>query len=323
MNDILIIDPDTKAQLTKSSEGLLQNGLVKFPFKNGAYRLVSDSNYTENFGKEWNTFQTTQIDKHTGNNVSKVRLFAQTGWKENDFAGENILEVGSGAGRFTQILIDYTKANIFTVDYSNAVEANFRNNGPHERLNIFQGSIYDLPFAPKQFDKVICLGVLQHTPDFKNSVQCLCNMVKPGGQLVIDFYPIKGWYSKINAKYMLRPFVKNMDHQRMMKLIDKNVDWMISAHMFFKKIGVGKIVNRFIPVCDISTTVPKGLSKAQLREWVVLDTFDMMSPAFDNPQSLATVSQWLKEFGMEQIDASMVKFAEVFEAATIRCTQKQ
>jgi len=33
--------------------------------------------------------------------------------------------------------------------------------------HLFQASIYELPFAPRQFDKVFCFGVLQHTPDFK------------------------------------------------------------------------------------------------------------------------------------------------------------
>lgn len=322
MKEIIVIDPHGGERLHETPEGLCLGTIVKYPLVKGAYRVAGESNYAENFGTEWNTFRTTQVDRYTGNDVSEVRLFAQTRWHKNSYADENILEVGSGAGRFTQILIDKTLANIYTVDYSAAVEANFKNNGPHQRLKIFQASIYELPFEPHSFDKVICLGVLQHTPDFKKSVECLCKMVKPGGELVIDFYPVKGWYSKINAKYILRPFLKKMNHQQLMKLIDRNVDWMIAAHHFFAKMGIGKIVNRFIPVCDISTTVPRGLTKAQMREWVVLDTFDMMSPAYDNPQRLSTVAKWLRDAGMEQIDARMVKFAEVFEAATINCRQK-
>lgn len=41
--------------------------------------------------------------------------------------------------------------------------------------------------------KVFCFGVLQHTPDVNKSVQCLAEMVKPGGELAVDFYPIRGW----------------------------------------------------------------------------------------------------------------------------------
>jgi cyclopropane fatty-acyl-phospholipid synthase-like methyltransferase len=92
--------------------------------------------------------------------MSKTRFFAETNWDKEDLTGKNILEVGSGAGRFTQIILDHTNANLYSVDYSNAVEANYKNNGPHQRLQLFQASIYEMPFAKAQFDKVICIGVL-------------------------------------------------------------------------------------------------------------------------------------------------------------------
>ncbi|RZL40985.1 MAG: class I SAM-dependent methyltransferase, partial [Pedobacter sp.] len=95
------------------------------------------------------------------------------------------------------------------------------------RLKIFQASIYELPFEKESFDKVFCFGVLQHTPDFNKSVQCLIEMVKPGGELVVDFYPIKGWWTKIHAKYFLRPITKRMDQKKLLKLIENNVDLMI------------------------------------------------------------------------------------------------
>lgn len=319
---INIIDPVSKSVLTDKSDGLYYRDAsghekILFPLINGAYRIVNESNYTDNFGREWNEFQKTQIDKFNGKSVSRERFFAQTGWDKIDLSGKNILEVGSGAGRFSQIVLDYTKANLFSVDFSSAVEANFRNNGPHERLKLFRASIYDLPFEKSSFDFVFCLGVLQHTPDFKKSVQCLIEMVKPGGELVVDFYPIRGWYSKINAKYMLRPFTKNMDQEKLMKLIRNNAAWMINATRFFTNIGFGKIVNRFIPVCDIETTVPKDISKEQLLEWVILDTFDMYSPAYDYPQRLSTVKNWFEEYGMKNVLARFVNYSGNFEAAVV------
>ena len=43
-------------------------------------------------------------------------------WNETDLSGCNVLEVGSGAGRFTEVVLTYTKANLYSVDYSNAVK---------------------------------------------------------------------------------------------------------------------------------------------------------------------------------------------------------
>ena len=120
-----------------------------------------------------------------------------------------MLEVGSGAGRFSQVILDYTKANLYSVDYSNAVEANFKNNGHHkDRFHLYQASVYDMPFAKGQFDKVFCFGVIQHTPDVQKTVQSLITMAKPGAEVIVDFYPIKGWWTKLQAKYSLRYFTK-------------------------------------------------------------------------------------------------------------------
>src|SRR5205085_11123093 len=134
------------------------------------------------------------------------------------------LEVGSGAGRFTQVVLDYTKANLYSLDYSEAVEANADNNGPHPRLKLFQASIYEMPFADNSFDKVFCFGVLQHTPDIRKSIQCLYTKLKPGGELIIDFYPYNGFWTKLHAKYIFRPFLKKKKNADLLSLIDKHVD---------------------------------------------------------------------------------------------------
>ena len=245
-----IIHPSTKEQLFESPNGLVNSdNKVVFPFNKGVYTIVSDDNYASNFGFEWHEFDKTQLDKHSGVDISEKRFFAETRWS-NDMQGENILEVGCGAGRFSQVVLQHTKSTLYSVDYSSAVEVNYTNNGPDHRLKLFQASIYELPFAKGSFDKVFCFGVLQHTNDFKKSVECLVEMLKPGGELVIDFYPVKGWYSKINAKYLLRPFLKNMDHRKLLKLIRNNVDWLIKLYYINNRLGLGSL-NRFVPICDI------------------------------------------------------------------------
>lgn len=319
---IEIIDPVTKQSLTESPLGLINSEAeVVYPLSNGAYRLVSNDNYTSNFGLEWNAFQKTQIDKFSGNTVSEDRFFAQTRWTKDTLKDQTILEVGSGAGRFSQIILDHTKATLYSVDYSTAVEANYRNNGPNERLKLFQASIYDLPFKKASFDKVVCLGVLQHTPDVKASVKALTEMVKPGGELVIDFYPIKNILTKIHGKYILRPFLKRMKHERLMSWIRNNVDTLISIYKFNKRIGLG-VLNRFVPICEIDRTLPAGMAPEQLREWIILDTFDMFSPEYDQPQRLSTVAAWVKEFGMIDVDAAWVSYHGTLEAATVRARKR-
>ena len=61
-------------------------------------------------------------------------------------------------------------------------------------------------------------------------------------------------------------------------------------------------------ICDIDGTLPKGLSKEQLRELCVLDTFDMFSPEYDNPQKIETVVNWFKKYGMDNVFGGKVKY---------------
>ena len=305
---IQLINPRTNRLLTTNKEGLADTVALVFPLKNGAYRIVEDDNYTQNFGYQWNRFAGTQVDKESNLEMSKIRFFAETNWNKEDLTGKNILEVGSGAGRFSQIILDYTKAILYSVDYSNAVEANYKNNGPHERLHLFQASIYEMPFAKAQFDKVLCLGVLQHTPNFEQSVKSLIDMAKPGAEVIVDFYGINGWWTKLHAKYLFRPVTKKMSHEKLIAAINTHVDWLIKTSSFFSAIKLGKIFNRFLPICDIAGTMPPNLPYAQLRELCVLDTFDMFSPEYDNPQSIETVVNWFKKYGMVQVKGEKIRY---------------
>ena len=321
---IPLINPVNNRPLTKEGTEYKDNQGNSFPIINGVPRFVPEDNYTNSFGFQWNKFQKTQIDREAKNSsFSKERFFVATEWDKEDLTGKNVLEVGSGAGRFTQIVLDYTKANLYSIDYSDAVSANYRNNAHHgDRLHLFQASIYEMPFPDNSFDKVFCFGVLQHTPDFKKSVKSLIDKAKPGGEIAVDFYPIKGWYTKINAKYMLRPWTKKMSHEKLLNKIDRNADRLIKTYKVIDKMGLAMIGHRFLPICDINRTLPANLSKEELREWVVLDTFDMFSPAYDNPQKINTVKKWMEECGVNVTQAGFLTYANNLKVAVVRGIKK-
>ena len=291
---VLIINPKNQKILSKVNNNLVDDDGNTFQINKGVPRIAKSENYTENFGKQWNLFDKTQLDNDSeGSEESKRRFFAETNWENKDLSGQNILEVGSGAGRFSQVILNHTQANLFSVDYSDAVSANYKNHHKiaPERFELFQASIYELPFPDNSFDKVLCLGVLQHTPDFRASVKALIDKAKPGAEIIVDFYEIKGWWTKIHAKYMFRTFTKKMAHEKLLRLIENNVDWLIKLNLAMYRIGLG-IITRFLPVCDVKdilSTSPKSIDKDELRERVILDTFDQYSPQHDHPQRLKTV----------------------------------
>lgn len=317
------VNPHSQLPLARELDALRDPSGATFPIVDGIPRFCEVENYTSSFGEQWNKFQTTQIDREgVGGEPSKLRFFAETGWKAEELSGLAILEVGSGAGRFSRAVLEATKARLFSVDYSTAVEANWRNNGAiaPDRFHLSQASIYELPFADNGFDKIFCLGVLQHTPDFEASVRSLVQKAKPGGEIVVDFYPIRGFWTKLNAKYLLRPLTKRMDRDRLLTLIDRNADRLISASQFLQDRGLGAL-RRFLPVADIHDTMPAGMTAEQLREWVVLDTFDMFSPTYDNPQRIETVAAMFQRAGASVTFADFVDHG-AGKAAVVRAIKR-
>ncbi len=72
---------------------------------------------------------------------------------------KNVLEVGCGAGRFTELLLKHG-ARVFASDLSAAVEANYDNCRGAAGYFVCQADLRELPARREAFDFVICLGVI-------------------------------------------------------------------------------------------------------------------------------------------------------------------
>ena len=63
---------------------------------------------------------------------------------------------------------------------------------------------------------------------------------------------------------------------------------------------VGRKLRYAIPIVNYEGVYP--LSPRQLKDWAVLDTFDMLAPAYDQPQSAATLTAWMRDSGLEDVE---------------------
>lgn len=264
------------------------------PRRGGVLRFVDDPAGGDAFGFQWNRFRTTQLDSRTGRPISRDRLFEVTGWPR-DLRGQVVLEAGSGAGRFTEILLT-TGATVFSFDASSAVDANRANNGPAPGLVLFQADIFDLPVPEAAFDKVLCLGVLQHTPDPARAFASLARRVRPGGQLVVDVYARRP-RSLLSWKYLLRPLTTRLATGRLYRLIETVVPRLLPLAGLLRR-RAGRAGARLLPIADYShLDLPGDLN----REWAILDTFDMYAPVHDRPQSIRTVRRWFAAAGFVDV----------------------
>jgi len=283
---------------TSPAEGALScpRCQASYPVVNGIPRFVprDDNN---SFGYQWNVHRTAQLDSHTNQSVSHDRLHAVTGWAE-DLRGQTILEAGSGAGRFTEVLVN-TGASVYSFDASGAVDANKLNNGASRNLTLFQADIFKITFPAGSFDKVICLGVIQHTADRAQAFVALSNQVRPGGQLVIDVYA-RRLITMLHWKYLLRPITRRMRPQTLHAIIKSVVPPLIGPTKLLKAVG-GKYGARLSPIAEYSHL---GLPAEVNREWAILDTFDMYAPAHDHPQSIGTLRKWFADAGYDDVSVA-------------------
>jgi 2-polyprenyl-3-methyl-5-hydroxy-6-metoxy-1,4-benzoquinol methylase len=104
-------------------------------------RLVLNDNYSESFGFQWNRFAKTQLDSYSGYPITSDRFYRVTKWDKEDLKKSKILEVGSGAGRFTEVVAQ-TGAELHSIEYSGAVDANHDNNKHFSNLQLYQASLY-------------------------------------------------------------------------------------------------------------------------------------------------------------------------------------
>lgn len=276
-----------------------EDGKHRYPLRGGIPRFVPTSNYADNFGMQWNKFSRTQLDSHSGHPITSERFWSATGWKPSDLKDRWVLDVGCGSGRFAEVALA-AGANVVALDYSSAVDASAVNLRQHDRLHVVQGDIYALPFAPASFDAVYSLGVLQHTPDVERAFMALPRMVKPGGALVVDFYR-KSWKTAMLPKYWLRPITKRLPKTTLFGVLERLVPVMLPISNALAAVPVlGRLLRRVVPVANYTSILP--LSKQQIREWALLDTFDWLSPAYDNPQTPQTVRRWMLTAGLQQIE---------------------
>lgn len=265
--------------------------------RDGIPRFVADDGYAESFGEQWKRWRLVQLDSVTGKPISRRRLFEGTGWPER-LDGATVLEVGCGAGRFTEVLLD-AGAEVWALDASSAVDAARENLGEHDRLHLAQADLFDLPFAEGSFDYVLCYGVLQHTPDPRRAFLTVCRY---GGTIAADVYRRQPFVDRWSAKTLWRPLTRRLPRETLRRVVEWYVPrWLPVDTRLARVPKVGRFLTAAVPCWNYTGLLP--LSRDELVAWAVLDTFDALSPRYDEPQTLGAVESWVREAGL--VDASV------------------
>lgn len=267
-----------------------------FPVRGGIPRFVPDDGYGGSFGMQWNLFRTEQLDSATDAAESRRRLHSEIDGDASWLAGKTVLEAGCGAGRFLEVAAA-AGATVVGVDLTRAVDAAALTVKGRPNAHVVQASIYELPFRDGVFDLCYSIGVIQHTPDPARSLESLPRVVKPGGRVAVTIYERRPW-TLFNGKYLVRPLTTRMPRQLLLLMI------RVAAPVLFPVLDVlyrvpllGRTLAFIIPFADY-TKVPDMRYSDRYRA-AVLDTFDMLSPTYDQPQTREEVEAALLRAGVE------------------------
>jgi SAM-dependent methyltransferase len=298
-------DPISGEKLIQHGDQLIAPSGERYPIYKGIPRFVSSQNYAGDFGVQWNRFPKTQLDSYTGEPISLQRLARCFQGELPSVRNKRVLEAGSGAGRFTEVLLNHG-AILDSFDMSAAVDANASNNGS-KQFTLVQADIRAMPFVPTAYDFVVCLGVLQHTPDTEQSIRKLWEMVRPGGRLIIDHYDWNRWrlpppIGGISPLY--RRWILRLPPEKRWSAVKRHVDrWFPVYWKHRDNRWMQRVLARTAGVNFYYGGLPLR-TRAQFYEWSLLDTHDAMTDYYKRYRTVRSIRKTLAQLGATDIQVS-------------------
>lgn len=279
----LFVSPATKQPLARKKDAMVSPSGEVFPLVRGVPRFVSSDQYVASFSFEWNTHNTTQLDRFRTDTSSEEMFRVKTGLTPEQVRGKVVLDAGIGAGRFSDILVRWG-AHVIGVDLSYAVEASHQNFKHHDNIVVAQADIGNLPFSPGTFDFIVSIGVLHHTPHTETYFKRLVPLLRPGGSIAIWLYPKEHDYI-IRNEWI--PFTNKIPP----KAFYEWCRWFVTWAERNKKSDLVGWLGRVFPFSR------QGLGL----ENDILDTFDGYSPRYHGIHSPEEVEAWFRDVGLVNI----------------------
>ena len=221
-----IVCPECKMNLRLQGDTLFcQNGHSYLVIKGVPCLLLdmddSQKATAEAFSRKWDEVPDYGYEGNTREFHHNWYL-ERYGWKDEVELAEVllnascILDAGAGVGRDIAWYEEHTISTIIGVDIGSSVHIAYEKLDGWPNIHIAQADIMNLPFEDQQFDFIASDFVLHHTPDTREALGRLVEILRPGGMISFYVYAKKGDIREA-CDDMLRAVTTQMSHGDCMK----------------------------------------------------------------------------------------------------------
>jgi SAM-dependent methyltransferase len=217
-----------------------------------------------------------------------------------DLRGQDVLEAGCGGGQHTAFMAPVARS-VTAVDLNTADLARERNRG-HPNVRFIMGDIAAMDLG-RQFDAVLCIGVIHHTDDPDAAFENLYRHCKPGGRVVIWTYSAEG---NELVRYGVEP-VRQLLLRHLPKVALADLSRVVTATMYVPVYSIYRVeALRFLPYYEYFENF-RRLSFYRN----VLNVFDKLNAPQTHFTTRATAERWFSRDRFEPDSISIRTYAGV------------
>ncbi|MDQ2720962.1 MAG: class I SAM-dependent methyltransferase [Bacteroidota bacterium] len=288
----------------KIVEGKIQTGSLQcinplcnknFVVRNFVPRFVDYGHYAESFGAQWKTFAKTQLDNDQSND-SKLRFNSEIGWNEEDLLGKTVIEFGSGAGRFIDVVSNKGAKLCIGIDITDAVDASQDNLGSRENVFFIQADFFKSPVKDGICDFGYSMGVLHHTPDPEGAFEALIRKLGEDGKAGLSLYDIS-LYRRPNRNNIKVSMIEllweiNLFRCELFRTITTRLPGKTFLYYCKTIVPILHYLNKVPIIGVIRYLLPSTCYKNKPVSWSMLDTHDTYATKIVHQYRSKDIFQW-------------------------------
>ncbi len=178
----------------------------------------------KDFGKQWLRYSDNE------GYYGSLELFSDVLFpflKTEDLQNSKVAEIGSGAGRIVNMLLESGVQHVIAVEPSDSFTVLVRNIQNSEKVTCLRVPGDQLP-TYGNLDYIFSIGVLHHIPDPKPVVEAAFRALRKGGQFLVWLYGKEGNEFYLTFINPLRLITKHLPHFALAGFV-----WMIYCPLVF------------------------------------------------------------------------------------------